>query len=132
MAGKIVADTLEHSTAGSVTTDYVVNGSAKAWLQMVSDQATLNDSLNVSSVADTATGRMKVAVTNAFNATTSTAGAATATETNSANGSSNTNRYGNIFRGDSTSELFFNTGQCSDGSANDVALATGIVMGDLA
>ena len=27
MAGKIVADTLEHSTAGSVDTQYVVNGS---------------------------------------------------------------------------------------------------------
>jgi hypothetical protein len=31
MAGTIIADTLTHSTAGSVTTDYVVNGSAKAW-----------------------------------------------------------------------------------------------------
>ena len=32
MAGKIVADTLEHSTAGSIATNYVVEGSAKAWL----------------------------------------------------------------------------------------------------
>ena len=31
MAGKIIADTLEHSTAGSVDTQYVVNGSAKAY-----------------------------------------------------------------------------------------------------
>ena len=29
--GKIKADTLEHSTAGSLDTSYVVNGSAKAW-----------------------------------------------------------------------------------------------------
>ena len=29
--GKIKADTLEHSTAGSLDTQYVVNGSAKAW-----------------------------------------------------------------------------------------------------
>ena len=27
MAGKIVADTLEHSTAGSIATNYVVEGS---------------------------------------------------------------------------------------------------------
>ena len=31
MAGKIIADTLEHSTAGSIATNYVVEGSAKAW-----------------------------------------------------------------------------------------------------
>jgi hypothetical protein len=30
--GKIKADTLEHSTAGTVDTQYVVNGSAKAWI----------------------------------------------------------------------------------------------------
>ena len=31
MAGKIIADQIEHSTAGSLDTQYVVNGSAKAW-----------------------------------------------------------------------------------------------------
>ena len=30
--GKIKADTLEHSTAGSLDTQYVVNGSAKSWM----------------------------------------------------------------------------------------------------
>ena len=29
--GKIKADTLEHSTAGSLDTQFVVNGSAKSW-----------------------------------------------------------------------------------------------------
>jgi len=58
MAGKIIADTLEHSTAGSVTTDYVVNGSAKVWVNFtqVSTQ-TVRDSLNISSITDAATGR---------------------------------------------------------------------------
>ena len=32
MAGKIVADQLEHSTAGSVDTKFVVGGSAKFWI----------------------------------------------------------------------------------------------------
>ena len=32
--GKIKADTLEHSTAGSLDTQYVVNGSAKAWIHL--------------------------------------------------------------------------------------------------
>ena len=54
MAGKIVADTLEHSTAGSVDTQYVVNGSAKAWMHET--HATVHDSLNVSSATDGGSG----------------------------------------------------------------------------
>jgi len=56
MAGKIIADTLEHSTAGSLTTDYVVNGSAKAWGNVASGGASINDSQNVSSFTDSGTG----------------------------------------------------------------------------
>ena len=54
MAGKIIADTLEHSTAGSLTTDYVVNGSAKAWVRFVPN--TITDSNNYSSATDNGTG----------------------------------------------------------------------------
>ena len=48
MAGKIVADTLEHSTAGSIATNYVVEGSAKHWCMFNSDNSTVTaaDSLN--------------------------------------------------------------------------------------
>ena len=65
MAGKIVADTLEHSTAGSVDTQYVVNGSAKAWSNVSSSQV-INDSLNTSSITDTATGNHDLNWTNSF------------------------------------------------------------------
>ena len=65
MAGKIIADTLEHSTAGSVTTDYVVNGSAKAWLNM-NASVTLQDSLNISSMTDNATGNFSSNFSNSF------------------------------------------------------------------
>ena len=51
MAGKIVADTLEHSTAGSIATNYVVNGSAKSWAD-VSSVTLVGDSLNVASLTD--------------------------------------------------------------------------------
>ena len=66
MAGKIVADTLEHSTAGSVTTDYVVNGSAKAWAR--ANQATISESqsFNVSSSTDHGTGDHSHTLTNAL------------------------------------------------------------------
>ena len=40
MAGKIVADTLEHSTAGSLDTQFVVNGSAKARIRYNQDTST--------------------------------------------------------------------------------------------
>ena len=68
MAGKIVADTLEHSTAGSVTTDYVVDGSAKVTLA-ADDNAVLYMSMNVSSGVDEGTGDYKYNLTNAFSTT---------------------------------------------------------------
>ena len=63
--GTLKADTLTHSTAGSLATNFVVNGSAKAWCsyQMNSSNA-INGSLNVSSQTDTATGHSTIAWTN--------------------------------------------------------------------
>ena len=54
--GKIKADTLEHSTAGSLDTKFVVNGSAKAWGNIASGGASINDSFNVSTFTDSGTG----------------------------------------------------------------------------
>ena len=56
--GKIKADTLEHSTAGPLDTQYVVNGSAKA-LSRSDNSATLSDSLNIASTVDVATGQWR-------------------------------------------------------------------------
>jgi hypothetical protein len=65
MAGTIAADTLTHSTAGSLTTDYVVNGSAKAFVRF-QDTMTVNSSLNVTSCADNGVGDYQVNFSNAF------------------------------------------------------------------
>ena len=62
--GKIKADTLEHSTAGSLDTQYVVNGSAKAWVNF--NQASVDDSHNVSSVTDSDVGRFVVNLSNSM------------------------------------------------------------------
>ena len=69
MAGKIIADQIEHSTAGSLDTQYVVNGSAKAWVSINSASPVIRGSLNASSLTDegSAVGVMKVTTTNAFN-----------------------------------------------------------------
>jgi hypothetical protein len=69
MAGKIIADTLEHSTAGSLTTDYVVNGSAKCWVNYTTVTTTSDlDSSNVSSLTDNGTGDTTTTYVNAMNA----------------------------------------------------------------
>ena len=70
MAGKIIADTLEHSTAGSLTTDYVVNGSAKQWVNFDGEESSLSprNSLNVSSLTDEGTGIYMITASSAFSA----------------------------------------------------------------
>ena len=69
MAGKIVADQLEHSTAGTVDTQFVVKGSAKVTIA-ADDDAVLYKSLNVSSGVDQTTGDYKYNLTNALTTTT--------------------------------------------------------------
>jgi hypothetical protein len=67
MAGKIIADQIEHSTAGSVDTQYVVNGSAKAWVNFNgTGTIAARDSLNTSSLTDNGTGDYTVTISNAL------------------------------------------------------------------
>lgn len=71
MAGKIIADQIEHSTAGSLDTQYVVNGTNKAWAIIDTNTATTatTDAMNVSSVADNGTGDFTLAWNTSMNAT---------------------------------------------------------------
>ena len=64
--GKIKADTLEHSTAGSIATNYVVEGSAKSTLHYNHQTPVVRASLNVSSVTDDATGDFQINYTSSF------------------------------------------------------------------
>jgi hypothetical protein len=58
MAGKIIADTIETGAGADISTSYVVNGSAKAWAGYnQTGTPAVDDSLNVASLTDTATGR---------------------------------------------------------------------------
>ena len=67
MAGKIVADTLEHSTAGSIATNYVVNGSAKAWVNFNgTGTVAIRESFSVSSISDNGTGDYTVTFSTAM------------------------------------------------------------------
>ena len=70
MAGKIIADQIEHSTAGSLDTSYVVQGSAKAWVNFNgTGTVAVRDSLNTSSISDRGTGQYTVNNLASFNNT---------------------------------------------------------------
>ncbi len=63
--GIIKADTLTHSTAGSVTTNNVVNGSAKHWANLNGDGTiALRDSFNTASATDGGLGDYSFTFTN--------------------------------------------------------------------
>ena len=53
MAGKIIADTIETGAGADISTSYVVNGSAKAWVNF-NGQGTIaaRDRFNLSSLSD--------------------------------------------------------------------------------
>jgi hypothetical protein len=68
MAGKLIADQIEHSTAGSLDTSYVVNGSAKAWTSINQSTPAIIQSLNTTSITDNGAGIIDPNFTNNMNA----------------------------------------------------------------
>mgnify|MGYP000754619599 CR=1 FL=1 len=66
MAGKIIADQIEHSTAGSIATNYVVEGSAKAHIRANLTIPAITGSFGISSLVDNYTGSGKPQFTNNF------------------------------------------------------------------
>ena len=126
MAGTIIADTLTHSTAGSVTTDYVVNGSAKAWINFDgTGTISTRDSLNVSSISDEGTGYYQYDFTNAMsNANYSASGTG-------GNNDNNVNRVVQFGDGYTTTALDLNTGDGA-GSPSDRSVMGSQIFGDLA
>ena len=64
--GKIVADQIQHSSEGTVGTQYVVSGSAKAHIRANLATPGVTGSLNVSSLTDNYTGSGKPQFTNNF------------------------------------------------------------------
>jgi len=131
MAGKIVADQLEHSTAGTVDTQFVVNGSAKAWVNFNgTGTIAARNSLNLSSLTDHATGEYGITYSSAFDAATY-AFTATCGTTSAAS------RNGGIsFDDDSSTPSTTNHRIISrrrDNQTNsDCAFEMGMTMGDLA
>lgn len=124
MAGTIIADTLTHSTAGSVTTDYVVNGSAKAW-NSFNGTGTIAfiKSLNGSSLVDAGTGEYDVNITSAMDSTSYSILAGNGLHT--VHNAANTNGYQN------TSSQYSTTHWENNGR-QDITYMSGQIHGDLA
>ena len=67
MAGKIIADQLQSTTAGTIDTKFAVNGSAKAWANVNgTGTIALRDSFNVSSITDQGVGDITHTFTSAM------------------------------------------------------------------
>jgi hypothetical protein len=67
MAGKIIADTIETGAGADISTSYVVNGSAKAWVNFNgTGTIAARDSLNLSSLTDNAGGDYTVTFSSAL------------------------------------------------------------------
>ena len=65
--GTLKADTLTHSTAGSLATNFVVNGSAKAFINFNGTGTPASrKTLNSSSITDNGTGQFRVAIVSAM------------------------------------------------------------------
>jgi hypothetical protein len=131
LTGKTTANDIT-VTVGATATQSLQQGLAKSWITSVDNGASISDSLNVSSTADTAAGRQKVAITNAFASQATMCCAASGRNTTNDNGSGNTNRTCDAVRGASASEVFLNSYIMNDGSLVDVALSQYHATGDLA
>ena len=127
--GKIKADTLEHSTAGSIATNYVVNGSAKWGVNADNSGTTeVQGSFNNSSITDDATAQTSFSYTSNMNdALYSVPHGGHYDDTN------RTSMLFSAFNNLTTSGVKCNTGTYGSGNqANDLDLIFATVHGDLA
>ena len=132
MAGKIIADTLEHSTAGSIATNYVVEGSVKAWANISgTGTISLRDSLNVSSLADDGTGAYDTSFSSSFS-TTSYCAIGNGKENSSGARNSDVDRLFHPARTALTTSVCEWLGQNLAGGDADLDEAFPMVLGDLA
>ncbi len=137
MAGTIIADTLTHSTAGSVTTDFVVNGSAKAWVRYDGTSVTagadlvgVGDSFNYSSVVDGGTGNYTFSFTNSMSSVNWSGSALGKHDNNSTNNADN--RQVILMYAITASSFITLASEAGAATLNDSALGHNQVFGDLA
>ena len=115
------SDAKNTSTEKSLDTSYVFNGVPKSWNQCVGTGDTINDSFNVGSITDTATGRININLTNNMS-----------NDDYSMVGSQGDDGRAQNCYSPSTSEYEAMTTLTSNQNAVDVALNCSSILGDLA
>ena len=125
------ADTIVAADGTSPVT-LTKQSAAKALFNVTTNSTLVSGGLNVSSLNDRATGRMTISLTNNMSNTTNMSCCGDASETNSANGATNSNRNCNVIRGDNAGEVFVATTVQTTAALDDTAISNGIVHGDLA
>ena len=126
--GKIKADTLEHSTAGSLDTQYVVQGSAKSWINFNgTGTIATRDSFNISSLSDIGTGEYSVTIASAMSNTNYTVIGSTGR--NATDGAMFANHIGTNANTTTTQRL---KGLYVDGGLIDMTQMCSSLLGDLA
>jgi len=126
MAGKLIADQIEHSTAGSLSTEYVVNGSAKAWVNFNGTSTIASrDSKGVSGLLDNGTGNYTVSFTSNMSG-----GDYSASVSSSSGGVSNTDTMVNPYTW-AVSSVSMST-NTNSGSLTDRVYVNLTIHGDLA
>ena len=129
--GTIAFDTLQTSgqitgTAKSVDTDYVVNGSAKAWVNFQgTDTFGINDSFNVSSCDDDGTGDYTININSAFSNDDFSS-------TSSCQGDSNNKNRASCTNNNSSSQIYLNAFIPSSANLGDLDEIHFAGHGDLA
>lgn len=122
--GKIKVDTLEHSTAGSLDTQFVVSGGTKAFVRFNGTSTlAINKSLNHSSVTDNATGNYTPVYTSVFSDENS---AVTCSKKNESSNASFGINNASIATNNHNMQLYENN------AATDTAIVSSKTIGDLA
>lgn len=136
--GTLKADTLTHSTAGSVDTNYVVKGSAKGFVSFkgtgtsAGDLVTVHDSHNTTSVTDLDTGRYRQNFTNSMSNGTYSPSGGTFDSGETGSGGHFIHLYTDGGSTMATGSLSVSTREHAGGSRNDVTQANITINGDLA
>ena len=119
--GTLKADTLTHSTAGSLDTNYVVNG-PKGFASTKHDGTEIYESFNISTLTDNATGKQLLTLSISFSG---------ATYLSLANSNSSQNDWGHAGTITKTTSTCDTSAYDAGGSYQDNNMAT-IFAGDLA
>ena len=127
MASELRLTTLANNAGTeSVDTTYVINGSAKAWVNLNGDTASIRNSNNLTSLTDNGTGRYQINFSNSMNDGDYSVSGACNEEDNT------TNMTDFVYRQSLTTSVELMSHSAGNTSLIDCVEQSGTIQGDLA